>query len=53
MIDEEVLTTNLLVDKVHELYFTRQTFIDAMGKSSQTDSISTIMGLIEEAVTAL
>lgn len=53
VIDEDVLTTNLLVDKVHELYFTRQTFIDAMGKSSQTDSISTIMGLIEEAVTAL
>ena len=53
VIDEDVLTTNLLVDKVHELYFTRQTFIDAMGKSNQTDSISTIMGLIEEAVTAL
>lgn len=50
VIDEEVLTTKLLVDKVHELFFTRQSFTDAMGKSGQMDSISTIMRLIEDAV---
>lgn len=49
VIDEEDLTTDLLVDKVHELYFTRQTYSEAMSKSGQIDSISTIMKLIEEA----
>ena len=50
VIDEDELTTNLLVDKVHELYFSRQTFRDAMNESGQMDSIKTIMGLIKEAV---
>lgn len=49
VLNEDDLTTNLLVDKVHELYFSRQTYIDNMGQSGQLDSISTIMGLIEEA----
>ena len=49
VISEDDLTTDLLVDKVHELYFTRQTFLDNMGRSAQLDSISTIMGLINEA----
>ena len=49
VISEDDLTTDLLVDKVHELYFTRQTFVDNMGRSAQLDSISTIMGLINEA----
>ncbi len=49
VIDEDDLTTNLLMDKVHELYFTRQTYIDTMNKSGQLDSISTIMNLINEA----
>lgn len=49
VLDEDELTTELLRDKVHELYFTRQTYIDAMSESSQLDSIRTIMGLIEEA----
>lgn len=50
VIDEDYLATNLLVDKVHELYFTRQTYIDAMNKSGQIDSIKTIIQLINEAV---
>jgi len=50
VINEDDLTTDMLVDKVHELYFTRQTFRDAMNKSGQMDSIKTIMRLIEEAV---
>jgi len=49
VIDEDELTTNLLMDKVHELYFTRQTYIDTMGGSGQLDSITTIMKLINEA----
>lgn len=49
VIDEDDLTTNLLIDKVHELYFTRQTYSDAMSRSGQIDSISTIMKLLEEA----
>ena len=49
VVDEEVLTTKLLVDKVQELYFNRQTYADAMGKSSQMDSIATIMNLINDA----
>lgn len=48
VINEDDLTTELLVDKVHELYFSRQTFRDAMNDSGQMDSIRTIMRLIEE-----
>ena len=48
VIDEDILTDNLLVEKVQELYFTRQTFIDTMSNSNQTDSIKTILNLIEE-----
>lgn len=48
VIDEDDLTTELLVDKVHELYFNRQNYHDAMSRSGQMDSISTIMKLIEE-----
>ncbi len=49
VIDEENLTPSLLVDKVHELYFTRQSYKDAMAASSQLDSVSKIMKLIEDA----
>ena len=48
VINEDDLTTELLVDRVHELYFSRQTFRDAMNDSGQMDSIRTIIGLIEE-----
>lgn len=47
VIQEDDMTTDLLVDKVHELYFSRQTFRNAMNDSGQMDSIRTIMGLIE------
>ena len=49
VIEEDDLTTELLVDKVHELYFSRQTFWDAMNDSGQMDSIRTIVQLIKEA----
>ncbi len=48
VINEDDLTTDLLRDKVHELYFTRQSYREAMSKSGQLDSISSIMRLIEE-----
>ena len=49
VIHEDDLTTSLLVDKVHELFFNRQNYIDTMSNSGQMDSISTIMSLIEGA----
>ncbi|MCR5755749.1 MAG: undecaprenyldiphospho-muramoylpentapeptide beta-N-acetylglucosaminyltransferase [Acetatifactor sp.] len=48
VLNEDDLTTGLLLDKVHELYFNRQKYIDSMSKSGQLDSIQTIMKLIEE-----
>lgn len=50
LIDEDYLTENLLVEKVHELYFTRQTYIDAMSRSKQLGSIRTITDLIEDTI---
>ena len=47
VINEDDLTPELLVDKVHELYFSRQIYYDAMTKSGQLDSIRTIMNLIQ------
>lgn len=49
VIDEDDLTEKLLVEKVHELFFTRQTYVDAMNRSKQLNSVDTIMNLIEEA----
>ncbi|MDE7014830.1 MAG: UDP-N-acetylglucosamine--N-acetylmuramyl-(pentapeptide) pyrophosphoryl-undecaprenol N-acetylglucosamine transferase, partial [Kineothrix sp.] len=48
IIDEDYLTENLLVEKCHELYFTRQTYIEAMSRSNQLNSIKTITNLLEE-----
>lgn len=50
VVDDDYLTESLLVEKIHELYFTRQTYIDAMSRSNQLNSIRTITGLIEETV---
>lgn len=49
VIQEDDLTTELLADKVHELYFSRQIYHDAMTKSGQMDSVKTILKLLEEA----
>lgn len=48
VVQEEHLTPELLVEKVQELYFTRQIYIDAMTGSLQMSSISSIMKLIDE-----
>jgi UDP-N-acetylglucosamine--N-acetylmuramyl-(pentapeptide) pyrophosphoryl-undecaprenol N-acetylglucosamine transferase len=49
VIDEDDLTTSLLVEKVHELYDNRKKYSDAMAESNQMDAVSTIMKLINEA----
>lgn len=48
VLDEDDLTENLLVEKVHELYFTKQSYIDSMSRSNQLSSIDTILNLIKE-----
>ena len=48
VVSEDDLTKELLVAKVQELYCNRNTYIQAMEESEQSDSIETIMGLIEE-----
>lgn len=49
VINEDDLTTNLLVNKVNELYENRQKYTEVMSKSKQMDSIPMILKLIEEA----
>lgn len=49
VINEDDLTTDLLVAKVQELFCNRQSYHDAMNRSGQMDSIRTIMRLIETA----
>lgn len=50
VIDEDDLTSKILLEKIQELYCNRQIYIDAMSKSKQRDAIGTIIGLIEDAV---
>lgn len=52
VINEDDLTTELLVAKVHELFSNRQSYHDAMNRSGQMDSVRTILRLIEEAAQA-
>lgn len=49
VVQEEDLTTELLIGKVHQLYENRQAYRDAMSRSRQLDSIQTIVKLIQEA----
>lgn len=48
VINDDDLSPDLLTEKVTELYFTRQTFVDAMSKSHQLRSVTTIANLIED-----
>ena len=48
VISEDDLLTDLLVDKVHELYLNRQSYYDTMRRSGQMDSIKTIVDLLNE-----
>lgn len=49
VLEEEALTNASLLDAIHNLYSNRESFISAMKKSSQQDSIDTIIHLIENA----
>ena len=49
VINEDDLLTDLLVDRVHELYFTRQTYYETMSRSNQMDSVKTILKLLDAA----
>ena len=48
VLEEDDITTDLLVEKVRELYCNRQSYINTMSQSSQLGSIDTITKLIEE-----
>ncbi len=50
VLNEDDLIPALLVEKVQELFFTRQTYIDAMQSSMQMKAIDSIMKLITETV---
>ncbi|MGN0413301.1 MAG: undecaprenyldiphospho-muramoylpentapeptide beta-N-acetylglucosaminyltransferase [Lachnospiraceae bacterium] len=50
VLNEDDLTPSLLTEKVHELYFTRQSYIDSMSSSPQGNAIETIMNLIENTL---
>ena len=50
VIDEDYLTENLLLEKVHELYFTRQTYAETMARSNQLNSVRTITDLLENTI---
>lgn len=43
VLDDDALTPEMLCEKVTELFFERQHYIDAMAKSNQLNAIKTIM----------
>ena len=47
VLEEEALTDQTLRDSIYHLYQERESYIQAMDKSSQTDSIQTIIQLIQ------
>ena len=49
VLEEENLTSDTLLDAVNHVEANKQSYINAMQKSKQLDSIDTIIGLIEEA----
>lgn len=50
VLEEDDITEEVLVEKVRELFFNRQSYIDTMSESSQLGSIETITNLIEDCV---
>lgn len=50
VLSEEDMTTQLLIEKIRELYNKREEFIQTMINSNQRDSISSIMKLIMEEI---
>lgn len=52
VLQEEELSDELLLSTILDLYANRQTYIAAMDKSTASDAINTITGMIEEIVTS-
>lgn len=50
VIDEDDLTEQLLVQKVKELYGSKETYMEAMKGSAQFNAIPTIMGIIHDMI---
>ncbi len=50
VLEEEEITNDVLLQTIHRLYGERAAFSETMKTSHQTNSIETIVGLIEEAV---
>ena len=50
VIDDDDVLPNLIIDRVHELYFNRSRYIERMSKSEQIDAIPRILELINESV---
>lgn len=50
VLQEEDLTSDLLLDRILNLYENRQTYINAMDKSSASNAVDTIVALIETIV---
>ena len=48
VIDEDYLSPRLLVEKVQELYFNRQSYIRAMNSSQQMNAAQTITRMLDE-----
>ena len=50
VMNDDDLSPALLTEKITELYFTRQTYIEAMSRSNQLHAVKAITDLIEETV---
>lgn len=45
---EDDITNQVLIDAVHEVFFNKRTYVEAMSNSNQTNAIKSILSLIEE-----
>lgn len=50
VIDDDDLSGRLLVEKVHELYAQRNSYMEAMNKSQQLNAVSVITAIIDDIV---
>lgn len=50
VLDEETLTTKVLIDTIKDVYKNKQKYVDAMKASNVNDAVNTIVGLIEKTV---
>ena len=50
VLPEEDVTTKNLIDSIHDLYNSRQKYIDAMSGAKTSNGVSLIIGIIEELV---